>query len=89
MSKAEMMESLDEIFTDRRLNRGLVETAMAATGAGHIPILGEYTAMATGGVSGRRGVFVFNRGELVNLFLSLLPSQMARLKAMGDPPPGK
>jgi phenylacetate-CoA ligase len=31
MTKAEMMESLDEVFTDRRLNRGRAEQALAAT----------------------------------------------------------
>jgi hypothetical protein len=31
MTKSEMMESLDEVFTDTRLNRALVEQALAAT----------------------------------------------------------
>ncbi len=88
MTKAEMMESLDEVFTDRRLNRGLVEQALAATVAVPIPILGQYTALASGGVSGQRGVFVFSREAFVSYFSSLSRSQMARMQAMGGPPPG-
>ncbi len=88
MTKAEMMESLDEVFTDRRLNRGLVEQALAATVAEPIPILGQYTALASGGVSGQRGVFVFNRQAFVSYFSSLSRSQTARMQAMGGPPPG-
>jgi len=88
MTKAEMMESLDEVFTDRRLNRGLVEQALAATVAEPIPILGQYTALASGGVSGQRGVFVFSREAFVSYFSSLSRSQMARMQAMGGPPPG-
>jgi phenylacetate-CoA ligase len=37
MTKAEMMASLDDVFTDRRLNRGLVEQALAATTTGTHP----------------------------------------------------
>lgn len=53
-----MMESLDDVFTDIRLNRGLVEQALAATATEPVPILGRYTALASGGVSGQRGLFV-------------------------------
>ncbi len=33
MTKAEMMESLDDVFTDRRLSRDVVQRALAATRA--------------------------------------------------------
>ncbi len=87
MTKTEMMESLDEVFTDRRLNRGLVEQALAATVAEPIPILGQYTVLASGGVSGQRGVFVFSREAFVSYFSSLSRSLMAWMQAMGGPPP--
>ncbi len=83
-----MMESLDEVFTDRRLNRGLVEQALAATVAEPVPILGQYTVLASGGVSGQRGVFVFGRDAFVSYFASLSRPLMARMQAMGGPPPG-
>ncbi len=87
MTKTEMMESLDEVFTDRRLNRGLVEQALAATVAEPIPILGQYTVLASGGVSGQRGVFVLSREAFVSYFSSLSRSLMAWMQAMGGPPP--
>ena len=87
MTKAEMMQDLDAVFTDRRLSRGLVERALAATVAEPIPILGEYTAVASGGCSGQRGLFVFDREALVGGFSSLLRWQMARMLAPGGPPP--
>ena len=88
MTKAEMMESLDHVFTDVRLNRGLVEQALAATAGEPVPILGQYTVLASGGVSGQRGVFVYNQEAFLSLFSSLSRSQMARMQAMGGSPPG-
>jgi phenylacetate-coenzyme A ligase PaaK-like adenylate-forming protein len=87
MTKAEMMASLDDVFTDRGLNRQLVEGALAATAAEPVPILGHYTALASGGVSGQRGVFVSNPETMVGSILSLSRSSMARLAAVGGPPP--
>jgi len=88
MTKAEMMDSLDAVFTDRRLSRGLAEQALAATVAEPIPILGEYVAVASGGCSGQRGLFVSDREALVGGFSSLSRWQMARMLALGGPPPG-
>jgi phenylacetate-CoA ligase len=87
MTKHEMMESLDDVFTDRRLNRGLVEQALAATATEPVPILGQYTALASGGVSGPRGVFVSDPEAVVAYLSSLFRSLMARLRAIGGPPP--
>jgi phenylacetate-coenzyme A ligase PaaK-like adenylate-forming protein len=88
MTKAEMMDSLDAVFTDRRLSRDLAEQALAATAAEPIPILGEYVAVASGGSSGQRGLFVSDREALVGGFSSLSRWQMARMLALGGPPPG-
>ena len=87
MSKAEMMASLDDVFTDRRLNRRLVEAALAATAAEPVPIFGNYTALASGGVSGQRGVFVSDPEATVGFILSGFRPAMARLAAVGGPPP--
>jgi phenylacetate-CoA ligase len=88
MSKAEMMDSLNDVFTDRRLNRELVEQALAATSTEPVPILGRYTAIASGGVSGQRGVFVSDSEARTSFILSALRSQMARLGSLGSLPPG-
>ncbi len=64
MTKAEMMDALDDVFTDRRLNRATVEAALAATRAEPVPILDDYIALASGGCSGRRGIFVLDRAAV-------------------------
>jgi hypothetical protein len=56
MTKSEMMGALDEVFTDRRLSRRLIEEVLTATGTEPIPIHGEFIAMASGGSSGERRV---------------------------------
>src|SRR5215471_7004254 len=84
MSKTEMMESLDDVFTDRRLNRRLVEQALAVTATEPVPILGRYTALASGGVSGQRDVFVYDPGAVAGYTSSLTRSLMARLRTLGD-----
>ena len=66
MTKTEMMAELDDVFTDRRLGRAQVETALAHTGTEPEPILGEYIAFTSGGSSGERSVFVFDKPALVS-----------------------
>ncbi|MGQ0805704.1 MAG: hypothetical protein ACT4PI_17815 [Actinomycetota bacterium] len=88
MTKADMMTALDDVFTDHRLTRGMVERALAATGAEPVPILDEYIALSSGGSSGQRGVFVFDRAAIAGFISSISRSLMARLDALGGPPPG-
>lgn len=83
-----MMAALDELFTDRRLNQGLIEQALAVTGAEPVPVLGRYVAHVTGGSSGQRGVFVYDRCAKAGFLLSLMRSFVARLAGAGGPPPG-
>src|SRR5262249_37943275 len=59
MTKGEMMDDLGAVFTDRELTVDQVERALAATREEPIPIAGRYVAMASGGSSGRPGVFAF------------------------------
>jgi hypothetical protein len=49
MTKADMMANLDVVFTDRRLQRSVVERALAQTAAEPVPILDRYTAIASRG----------------------------------------
>jgi phenylacetate-CoA ligase len=64
MTKTDMMDDLDEVFTDRRLHSDDVEAALTAVGAQPVPILDDYVALASGGCSGRRGLFVFDRSAM-------------------------
>ena len=59
MTKDDMMAHLDEIFTDPRLSRGLVE-AHLETLIDDAYLLDEFHVFASGGSSGRRGLFVWD-----------------------------
>jgi phenylacetate-coenzyme A ligase PaaK-like adenylate-forming protein len=88
MTKAQMMEELDEVFTDRRLTRADVEGALAATGDEPLPVLDRYIAFSTGGSSGVRGVFVYDVPAAMGFIGPLSRGLVARIDAMGGPPPG-
>jgi phenylacetate-coenzyme A ligase PaaK-like adenylate-forming protein len=67
LDKPTMLESFDELVTDRRLTLAGVERhleELEGTSPRREPMLfGEYRAMASGGTSGRRGVFVYGRDD--------------------------
>ncbi len=88
MTKWEMMDELDDVYTDRRLNTALVEDALARTGPEPIPILDEYVAFTSGGSSGVRGTFVYDTPAMCQLVGAFSRNLVARLQAMGGPPPG-
>ena len=88
MTKSEMMSDFDDVVTDRRLTRDLVDDALARTHDEPQPLFGEYICMASGGSSGERGRFVLDRHALVEFICSLRRVMMHRQAAMGGPPPG-
>ncbi len=88
MTKHDMMERLDDVFTDRRLTVDAVERALGATRTAPVPIDDRFIAMASGGSSGRRGVFVFDVAAAVDYVGCLSRALVARLRASGGPPPG-
>lgn len=88
MTKTDMMGSFNDVVTDRRLTLVLIEQALASTRTEPVAVYGDYIAMATGGSSGQRGVFVFDRTALTAFFSALSRGLMARLQAIGGPPPG-
>ncbi len=59
MTKDDLMQHFDEIVTDPRLTLDLVETHLAGLTADAY-LLDQYHAAASGGSSGRRGVFVYD-----------------------------
>ena len=77
VTKAELMERFDDWVCDRRLRRDDLERHVAAL-EGDALYLDEFRVMATGGTTGRRGVFLFDRkewSELCALMLRGLQSQ--------------
>jgi phenylacetate-coenzyme A ligase PaaK-like adenylate-forming protein len=59
MTKNDLMEHFDEVVTDPRLTRDVVE-AHLATLSNDAYLLDEYHVCASGGSSGRRGAFVYD-----------------------------
>ncbi|HEY7483516.1 MAG TPA: hypothetical protein VH912_03560 [Streptosporangiaceae bacterium] len=88
MTKTEMMSEFDDLVTDPRLSRRLVETHLAGTGAEPTYLLDRYMVLASGGSSGERGVFVFGWQAAVDYILGLSRPGLARLAALGGTPPG-
>jgi phenylacetate-coenzyme A ligase PaaK-like adenylate-forming protein len=66
MSKDDLMDNFEAIVTDRRLTRDVVDTYV-----GDLPenlyLFDRYLVVASGGSSGRRGVFVYDWDEFVTL----------------------
>lgn len=67
LDKPTMLENFDDVVTDRRLTLARVEQHLEEIKGGDSrtdPMLfGEYRAMASGGTSGRRGVFVYGKAD--------------------------
>jgi phenylacetate-coenzyme A ligase PaaK-like adenylate-forming protein len=70
MTKEDAIASFDEIVTERRLRRDLVD-AHLETLHGDAYLLRRYHAVTTGGTSGRRGVFVYDWNGWIDAFFSL------------------
>ena len=88
MTKADMMAAIGDVFTDPRLTPGAVEQALGDTGTEPVPVLGRYVALATGGSTGQRGVFVFDPAAKAKFTLSIIRPLLARLYEAGGIPPG-
>jgi phenylacetate-coenzyme A ligase PaaK-like adenylate-forming protein len=88
MTKEAMMAEFDAVATDRRVTLAAAERAIGA--ATSIPrlIAGDLLVLASGGSSGRRGLFVFDAEGFAEYTASLLRPMMARLRSVGGPPPG-
>jgi phenylacetate-coenzyme A ligase PaaK-like adenylate-forming protein len=88
MTKADMMDELGAVYTDRRLTPALVERALSMTTSAPVLILDQYFALTSGGSSGRRGVFVLDQNAAVQFMASVTRALHARTLAQGGPPPG-
>jgi phenylacetate-CoA ligase len=71
MTKDDLMEHFDEIVTDPRLTREVVETHLAGLTTDAY-LFDEYHVCASGGSSGRRGAFVYDRDAWTIAFLSVI-----------------
>jgi phenylacetate-coenzyme A ligase PaaK-like adenylate-forming protein len=87
MTKAQMMADFDDVVTDCRLSRRLVEQHLAASLREPGLLLDQYVCLASGGSSGLRGIFVQTLGEFTDFVASLVRPGYARALAAGGPPP--
>lgn len=71
MDKNDLMAHFDEIVTDPRLTRDAVEAHLDRL-TGDAYLLDEYHVCASGGSSGRRGVFVYGLDAWATVFISYL-----------------
>jgi len=83
MTKRDLMTRFDDVMTERRLTRALVDKHVATAPLELDYLLGEYVVMASGGSSGERGLFVYRHDEFTEFTLTLLRPTLARLRAIG------
>lgn len=89
MTKADIIENFDEILTDRRLNRDIVQEHLQRRAEGDAALLGKYQTVATGGSGGRRCTFVYDQAGWADCYLGMgrstlrdLPELLAEERAV-------
>ena len=80
MSKGDLMDHFDEIVTDSRLNRSVVEAHLDNPSA-NTYLLDTYHVIASGGSSGRRGLFVYDWHGWADFFLGISRNNVADRRA--------
>jgi phenylacetate-coenzyme A ligase PaaK-like adenylate-forming protein len=88
MTKTQMMANFDQVVTDRRLTRDLVNRHLAGCGNDPALLLGDFVCLVSGGSSGLRGLFVQTLDEYSEFGATVTRRPFARLMALGEPPPG-
>jgi phenylacetate-CoA ligase len=75
MTKSELMANFDQIVTDHRLSLDLVNEHLETVTTGSY-LLDQYTAITSGGSTGERGVFVYDRDGWASFWLSAFRYQL-------------
>jgi putative adenylate-forming enzyme len=87
LTKATMMESFDELVTDRSVKLADAEAFLRSDGANGL-FHDRYVTLSTSGSTGRRGVFLFDPDEWLNaLAMITRPMAWAGLRARFPRPP--
>jgi putative adenylate-forming enzyme len=74
LTKRRLMANFDRIVTDRRLSRISVEQHIDSGQAGTL-LLGEYLVAATGGTTGERGLFLYDRQAWLSVVAQIVRFQ--------------
>ena len=88
MTKADLMASFDDVLTDDRISLDRAEAALAEVDEEPATLQDSVLVLASGGSSGPRGVFVLDPPAGRQFLGSLSRALVARIRAMGGPPPG-
>jgi phenylacetate-CoA ligase len=88
MTKADLMDHWDDVVTDPEVTLAATEEALAGAHDEPAVVAGRALALASGGSSGRRGVFVLDRPARRQFLGSLSRGVVARLRETGTPPGG-
>lgn len=89
MTKTTMMDRFDDMVTDPRVTTTAINAHLTSQRVEPTLLFDEYLALASGGSSGVRGLFVYHRDTVAPYVGSVLRSGMARIAAAmgGWPPP--
>jgi phenylacetate-coenzyme A ligase PaaK-like adenylate-forming protein len=88
MTKSDMMRSYDEVVTDPRLTREVVDRHLRGLSEDPVLLFDQFLPLVSGGSSGERGVFVYTRDTVVPYVSAVLRTGMATVASMiGWPPP--
>jgi phenylacetate-CoA ligase len=70
LTKATLMANFDAVITDPRLSRAVLERHLSGSTPGQL-LLDEYVVAATGGTTGERGVFAFDKREWLSVVANI------------------
>jgi phenylacetate-CoA ligase len=87
MTKDDLMGSFDEIVSDRRLSLDLCD-AHLETLTDDAYLLGRYHVIASGGSTGRRGVFVYDWAAWATMYLGIQRYELRRQATERQSRPG-
>lgn len=87
MTKTEMMAHFNEVVTDTRINIRSVNAHLGRQGTEPALLLGKYVPLASGGSTGERGVFLYDRHTLVTFLSTVVRAGMASMAAAAGRPP--
>jgi phenylacetate-CoA ligase len=89
MTKDDLIANFDDIVTDDRLRRDVIEAHLSGLGERDAYLFDRYHACASGGSSGRRGVFVYDWDAWILVYFGIIRFLLRDLMAMpkGPTPP--
>lgn len=89
MTKSEMMAAYDDVVTDRRLTTEALQAHLGEVGEDAALFADEYFVLASGGSSGVRGMFAYDRSAAGTFMSAVLRPGLAMMAALVGWPPAQ